>query len=488
MINHKVIANVLGLMLVIVSLLMFTGIPFSMYYEEGDFFAFLESGAITLAAGLLLWKVIGKKDDTKLRTNLKKREGYLIVTLSWIFMTLFGSLPYLLSGSIPNLTNAFFETLSGFSTTGASILNDIEGMHKGILYWRSLTQWIGGMGIIVMTIAILPLLGIGGMELFVAEAPGPTSDKLHPRIKETAKRLWAIYVILTGALLGLLMLGGMNFYDAINHAFTTMATGGFSTKQDSIAYFTSPFIQYTITAFMFLAGTNYTMIYFGFKGDLKRFIDNEEFMAYLKTCFLLTIVVTVSVLIVTDSPLEQAFRDSIFQVVSVITTTGFVSADYTAWHPFLTLLFLVMMFLGGSAGSTSGGVKIVRHLIMAKNCLLEFRRLLHPHAVIPVKHNGKIVQPNTLSHVLVFILIYMIIFVVSSFIMSMLGMDFESAISSVATTLGNVGPGIGTVGPTDNFFHLPDSSKWFLSFLMLIGRLELFTVLIIFTPYFWKSN
>jgi trk system potassium uptake protein TrkH len=474
-------------MLVITGALMLTGIPVSIYYEEGDFLSFLYSGLIALGIGLFLWKGIpGKEENT--RNGLKKREGFLIVTLGWVSMSFIGTLPYIISGNIPSITDAFFETISGFSTTGASILDNIEATHKGILYWRSLTQWIGGMGIIVMTVAILPMLGIGGMELFIAEAPGPTSDKLHPRIKETAKRLWAIYVILTGVLLVLLMFGGMSFYDAINHALTTMATGGFSIKNESIAYYDSAYIQYIITLFMFIAGTNYTLLYFGFKGKFSRFWQHEEFKWYLFTCLGFTLTVFSAILYNTDSTIEKAFRDAIFQVISIITTTGFVSADFTQWSPFITMLFLIMMFLGGSAGSTSGGIKIVRHVTMAKNCFVEFKRLLHPRAIIPVKLNSKIVNPNIISHVLVFILIYLIIFVASSCVMSVVGLDFESAISSVATCLGNVGPGLGSVSPVDNFSHIPSSGKWFLSFLMIIGRLELFTVLIIFTPYFWKTN
>jgi len=480
--NYRIIANLLAILLIIIGLLMLTGIPFSFYYKSDDAFALLYSGLITATVGFLLWKV--KRNGSN---NIRKREGYLIVTLGWVFMSLFGTLPYLFSGAIPNITDAFFETISGFTTTGASVLNDIEAMPKGILFWRSMTQWIGGMGIIVMTIAIFPILGIGGMELFVAEAPGPTSNKIHPRIRETAMRLWLIYVCLTAALLVLLLVGGMSFYDSINHSFTTLATGGFSTKQESIAYFQSPFIQYTIVLFMFIAGTNYTLVYFGFKGRIRKFIYNEEFKSYLITCLFLTLMVCFVIYFMNISGFEKSFRDALFQVVSIITTTGFVTADYTIWAPFITLLFFTMMFLGGSAGSTGGGIKIIRHLTMAKNCMLEFKRLLHPRAILPLKINGRIVAPRIISNILVFVLVYLIIFAGSSAVMSGLGLDFDSSIGSVAATLGNIGPGIGSVGPMDNFYHVPALGKWFLSFLMLLGRLELYTVLILFTPYFWKS-
>lgn len=482
MVNYRIIANLLGILLMITGLLMLTGIPFSFYYESGDAIALLSSGLITSAAGFLLWKV--KRNGNN---QIRKREGYLIVTLGWITMSLFGALPYLFSGAIPNITDAYFETISGFTTTGSTVLNDIEAMPKGILFWRSMTQWIGGMGIIVMAIAILPILGIGGMELFVAEAPGPTSDKIHPRIKETAKRLWAIYVLLTVACLLLLWAGGMSFFDAINHAFTTVATSGFSTKQASIGHFESAYLQYVIILFMLFSGTNYTLMYFGFRGKIKRLWYNEEFRTYAGIIILLTLVVTCFLWISKGSS-EQLFREALFQVTTIITTTGFTTADYTAWAPFITLLFFTMMFLGGSAGSTGGGIKIIRHLTMAKNCMLEFKRLLHPRAVIPLKINGRIVAPHIISNVLVFVLVYLAIFAASSVVMSGLGLDFDSAIGSVAATLGNIGPGIGSVGPAGNFHHIPDVGKWFLSLLMLLGRLELYTVLILFTPYFWRST
>lgn len=482
MVNYRIIANLLGILLMITGLLMLTGIPFSFYYESGDAIALLSSGLITSAAGFLLWKV--KRNGNN---QIRKREGYLIVTLGWITMSLFGALPYLFSGAIPNITDAYFETISGFTTTGSTVLNDIEAMPKGILFWRSMTQWIGGMGIIVMAIAILPILGIGGMELFVAEAPGPTSDKIHPRIKETAKRLWAIYVLLTVACLLLLWAGGMSFFDAINHAFTTVATSGFSTKQASIGHFESAYLQYVIIMFMLFSGTNYTLMYFGFRGKIKRLWYNEEFRTYAGIIILLTLVVTCFLWISKGSS-EQLFREALFQVTTIITTTGFTTADYTAWAPFITLLFFTMMFLGGSAGSTGGGIKIIRHLTMAKNCMLEFKRLLHPRAVIPLKINGRIVAPHIISNVLVFVLVYLAIFAASSVVMSGLGLDFDSAIGSVAATLGNIGPGIGSVGPAGNFHHIPDVGKWFLSLLMLLGRLELYTVLILFTPYFWRST
>lgn len=482
--NYRVIINIMGTLLMLNGAFMLSCIPFSMYYREGDLWAIVMSAMITIAVGFSMWFFTAKSKNKE----MKKRDGYLVVTAGWLFMSFFGSLPYILSGSIPNLTDAFFETISGFSTTGATILTDIEAVNKGILFWRSLTQWIGGMGIIVLTVAILPILGIGGMQLFVAEAPGISPDKLQPRIKETAKRLWLIYLGLTLAETALLWIGGMSFYDAINHALTTMATGGFSTKNASIAYFTSPFIQYTIIAFMFLAGTNFTMTYFALHGNFKKVIRNEEFRFYSGFCIMISLIVGLVIFGLGLDEFEKALRDALFQVVSIITTTGYITADYTSWTPFITVLFFVMMFFGASAGSTAGGVKIVRHIILIKNSILELKRQLHRNAVIPVRFNGKAVSGEITYNILAFIMIYIFVFAVGSVMMGVLGEDFNTAMGSVATCLGNIGPGIGSVGPVDNFASISAPGKWLLSFFMLLGRLELFTVLILFTPYFWKSN
>ncbi|PSR13565.1 MAG: potassium transporter [Bacteroidetes bacterium] len=482
MINYRIIAKVLGVLLLIIGALMWTGLPVSWYFQSGDMSSLFWSGVICLGAGGLL-----RLPRLGADRSVRKREGYLIVALGWLVMVLFGMLPYVLSGVIPGFADALFETVSGMTTTGASVLTKIEGQPEGILYWRSLTQWIGGMGIIVLTVAIFPLLGIGGVELFVAEAPGPTSDKLHPRISETAKRLWLIYVGLTGILALLLLLEGMTLYEAVNHALTTMATGGFSTRNNSMAAF-SPTIQYTICVFMFLAGVNYTVIYFGLKGKFKRVWASDEFRAYLGLILLLTVIVTFTVHHAVDITWEQAFRDSIFQIISLITTTGFVSADYTSWTVGLTLLFFITLFIGACAGSTSGGIKIVRNLVFFKNSFLEFKRILHPRAIIPLRLNGEIVKGRIITHIIIFLLLYLMIFIFGSLALAWMGLDFLTAIGAVATSLGNVGPGIGKVGPVDNFAWLPAEAKILLSFLMLLGRLELFTILVLFTPYFWKAN
>jgi len=486
LINIKVVSNVVGSLVMITGGLMALSIPFSLYHKESALYPLIYSTIITLLAGLTIkYSTRHHKDD-----EVKKREGYLIVALGWLAMTVFSSLPYVISGAIPNYTNAFFETISGLTTTGASILNDIEALPKGILFWRSMTQWIGGMGIIVLTIAILPLLGVGGMELFASEAPGPTKDKIHPRIKETAKRLWIIYMFLTVLQCILLMFAGMDFFDAINHALTTMSTGGFSTKQASVAYFDSPLIQYIIIAFMFIAGTNFTLLYFGFKFKFKKFWQNDEFKWYVGAVVTLMIVVVPAIYGYYDgnNGFEAAFRGALFQIVSIITTTGFASADFTTWGPFITFIFFLLLFTGASAGSTSGGMKLVRIVLLMKNGFLEFKRRLHPNAVVPVHLNGHGVSSKIIYNLLAFVFFYLFIFVIGSIVMTFLGVDFMEAVSSVATAVGNVGPGIGAIGPSENFDKIPTLGKWVLSFLMLLGRLELFTIAILFTPYFWRRN
>jgi len=486
-INIKGVLNVLGALLIGLGSFMFLVLLFCFFFDADDRITFLQSGSLTISVGAITWWL--SRHASK---KIGKREGYLIVGLGWLTISIFSCLPYLFSATMENFTDAFFESVSGLTTTGASIINDLETTPKGILLWRSLTQWFGGMGIIVLTVALFPLLGIGGVELFIAESPGPTSDKIHPRIKETAKRLWFIYVGLTALLTITLFLVGMTFFDAINHALTTLSSGGFSTKNESVAFYDIPVIQYIIAFFMFLTGINYTLIYYGLKGRFNKVWKSDEFKAYLFVMISLIIVVTSAVYYLNDSHFEQAFRDSTFQVISIVTTTGFVTADYTSWSPTLTFLFFLLLFIGACAGSTSGGIKIIRHLVFLKNSILEFKRLLHPRGVIRTKIDEKVVAPRILTHILVFLILYLLIFMVGSSVMTFILRDFEqpflSSIGAVATSLGNVGPGIGHLGPLNNFAGVPAAGKWFLSLLMIIGRLELFTILILFTPYFWRAN
>lgn len=480
--NLKLIVNILGLLLVFNGIFMLLCMPVSFAYDQSDWKALLISGGISSTVGLVAWLLTRESRKNELR----KKEGYLAVTLGWIFLTLSGSLPYILSGAIPDYTNAVFETMSGYTTTGASILNDIESLPRGILFWRSFTNFIGGMGIIVLAVAVLPILGIGGMQLYNAEAPGLMPDKIQPRIRETAKRLWLIYIGLVFTEFILLMMAGMDWYDAINHSFTTVATGGFSTRQASIAFYNSPLIDYIIIIFMILGGTNFAVTYMALHGRFNKVWRNDEFRFYLKTLAFFTVIVALVIYQATVSGVEKSIRDSLFQVVSIVTTTGYVTADYTSWGWFVTLIFFVLMFFGASAGSTAGGVKMVRHLILLKNTVLEFKRQLHPSAVLPVRFNNMAVSQDTTFSVLAFIMTYIIIFVFGALIMSILGMEFTTSLGAVATCLGNIGPGIGMVGPMDNFYNIPMAGKWTLTFYMMIGRLELFTVLILFTPYYWK--
>ncbi|MCG2431114.1 TrkH family potassium uptake protein [Aequorivita xiaoshiensis] len=494
--NFKIIAHLMGLLFVVNGGFMFLSAIVSWHYSDGVLAQMIYSGSVALGLGGVVMLLTKNH-----RKEIQKREGYIIVTFGWVFMALIGTLPYLFTAAIPNFTDAFFETMSGFTTTGASILSDIEAVPKGVLFWRSITHWIGGMGIIVLAIAILPLLGIGGMQLFAAEAPGPGGDKLHPRITDTAKRLWLIYVGYTIAETILLKLAGMSFFDAINHSLSTLSTGGFSTKNNSVAYWNNnPLVQYIIIFFMFLAGSNFVLSYFAFKKKFQKIFQDEEFKMYAAIVIGFTLLAALLIYFEADmslssvvhpmvwGPFESAIRHALFQVLTVITTTGFISADYTAWTPFLTIFFFGMMFLGGCAGSTSGGIKIMRHLIMIKNGVLEFKRTLHPHAILPVRYNQKAVQQPIVFNILGFFILYMLSFIVGTLVFSWVGLDFKTAIGAAASTLGNIGPALGSLGPVDNFGHLPDAAKWWSSFLMLIGRLELFTVLILLTPFFWRNR
>ena len=494
--NIKIILHLMGLLLLVNGAFMIISAGFSLYYSDGVVVQMLAAGIVTLSIGGVL--MLSTKQHRK---EIKKRDGYIIVTFGWIFMSLAGTLPYIFTGTIPGFTNAFFETMSGYTTTGATILKDIESLPEGILFWRSITHWIGGMGIIVLAIAILPLLGIGGMQLFTAEAPGPGGDKLHPRITDTAKRLWLIYVGYTLIETLLLKLAGMSFFDAINHSLSTLSTGGFSTKNASVAFWNDrPVIQYIIMLFMFLAGTNFVLSYFAFKTKFSKIFKDEEFRLYGFFIIGLTLVASLIIYFEVDvatstiahpmvwGELESAIRHGLFQVLAIVTTTGFITADFTAWTPFLTIFFFGLMFLGGSAGSTSGGVKIVRHLIMIKNGILEFRRTLHPHGVLPVRYNKRAVQQPIVFNILGFFILYMLSFIVGVLVFSWLGLDYRTALGGAASTLGNVGPALGDLGPAHNYSDLSAVTKWWASFLMLLGRLELFTVLILLTPFFWRNR
>jgi len=493
-INYQIIFYFFGILLMFNGGFMFVASILSFVYNDEITDSLIVSGIIVLSLGA--FSTIYNRNFDK---NLNKREGYIVVIFGWIVMILSGSIPYLLTNSIDGFTNIIFETTSGYTTTGASILDSIETLPKGIIFWRSITHWIGGMGIIVLAIAILPLLGIGGMQLFSAEAPGLSADKLHPRITDTAKRLWLIYLSFTLLETLLLSIFGMSFFDAINHSMSNIASGGFSTKDSSLAFWNSqPIIQYIVIFFMFIAGTNFILLYYIFKAKFNKIKLDEEFNLYFKIILFFSLIVALilffnsNFLVSEDISLltriEGVIRHSLFQVVSIVTTTGFVTADYTLWGEFLLLIFFGLMFIGGSAGSTSGGFKIVRHLLIIKNGFLEFKRILHPSAIVPVRYNNKSVPSGIIYNILGFFIIYMLSFMVGALGFSILGLDFQSALGVSASSLGNVGPSIGDYGPMGTFSQMPALAKWWASFLMIVGRLELFTVLIVFTTYFWKKR
>lgn len=455
-------------------------IPFSLYYGDSDYTALLISACTTFGCGFLVYKITRFKDD------LRAKEGFAVVTLGWVVFSVFGSLPFMLSGAIPNFTDAFFETISGFTTTGATILNDIEVLPHGILLWRSLTHWIGGMGIIVLSLAILPFLGVGGMELFKAEVPGPVADKLTPRVTETAKILWGVYVFISAVETVLLMLGGMSLFEALCHTFGTMATGGYSTRNASVGGYDSAYLDYVITFFMLLAGVNFSLHYRFLRGEFNAYWKNKEFRYYLLIIIIAIVIISLDTFNYYGN-VWQTLQYTSFQVVSITTTTGYGTADYEQWGYSSQYVLFSLMFIGGCAGSTSGGMKVMRIYLMVKLIFSEITRLIHPHAVVPVRLNNAVVHSSVVLNVLGFFALFMFIFAVSVFVMTVIGLDLITALGAVVACLGNIGPGLGEVGPTDNYSHIPAVGKWILSFLMLMGRLEVFTVMVLFSPSYWRK-
>lgn len=481
--NFKIVWFTLGALLVLEAVFMLLSSGVAFLYEESDALPILYAALITMGfAGLGI--LLGRKTEKR----LGKREGYIIVALVWIVFSLFGMLPFYLSGAIPSITDAYFETMSGFTTTGSSILTDVEVLSHGLHFWRALTHWLGGMGIIVLSLAILPFFGIGGMSLYTAEATGATYEKLRPKIKDTAKLLWGIYVLLTALETVCLSLLGMDVFEAVCHSFSTLATGGYSTRNAGMAAF-SPAIQYVVTIFMFLAGINFSMLYFLFKGKFNRLKEDEELHWYVGAVVVLTVVMTLALLFLDKSypsnDVEKAFRDSVFVVVTLMTTTGFSGVDYTLWHPLLLCIAIFLLFTGASAGSTAGGMKWSRLAFMFKNVRCEFKRLIHPNAIIPVRMNGKVVNSSVANGIVAFLFVYMVTVLLGTIVFTFFGLPLSEAFGAAATSIGNVGPGLGLSGPAGNFALMPVPVKWIMSFFMLLGRLELFTVLLIFTPSFW---
>ncbi|MEA2062718.1 MAG: TrkH family potassium uptake protein [Gemmatimonadota bacterium] len=480
--NIRLVLHIVGLLQIFLGLTMLLPLGWAWYFGEPVLEPILEAMGVTIGAGALLFLL------TRNGGEIRVREGFGIVTLGWATTAAFGSLPFLFSGTIPGITDAYFETLSGFTTTGASILTQIESMPRALLLWRSQTQWLGGMGIIVLSIAILPFLGVGGMQLFRAEVPGPTPDRLKPRISHTAGLLWAVYLLLTVLEIFLLLLGGMDLFDALNHSFTTMATGGFSTRNTSIGAFDSAFIQYVIIVFMFMAGVNFSLHYrFLTRGGPKVYARDREWVFYVSILCGATVAIFLSNLIAGHGYGEKAVRDSLFQVVSITTTTGYATADFDRWSSLSRVMLLALMFVGGCAGSTGGGMKVIRLLLILKHGKSEIKKLLHPRAVFHVKVKKIKVRPEVMLNVQGFFTLYLALFVFCTFLMAALGLDMITAASSVAATLGNIGPGLGAVGPMANFAEIPLIGKWVLSLCMLLGRLEIYTVIILFMPEVWRK-
>ena len=448
--------------------------------DAASFRAFIIPISLSLTTALLA-VFLGRKTPIRFSAG----DGFLLVSLAWIFTSFFGAAPFLLAGVLPNLSEAVFESVSGFTTTGASVFSDVESLSRSLLLWRAMTHWLGGMGIVVLTVALLPLLGVGGFQLVKAETPGPEKDKVAPKITATAKILWYMYIALTALQVGLLMLGGMDWFDAVTHAFATMATGGFGTKNASVGYYRSPFIDGVCTVFMILAGMNFSLYYRVVTGKFRDLFGNTEFRVYAGIIVLAFILVSLSVLPQYGS-LGTAFRYASFQVASIITTTGFATADFDQWPSFAKGILLVLMFIGGCSGSTGGGIKVIRHVVLFKQAGNEMRRLLYPRGIFSVRLNGKVGRKDVVYGTAGFVFLYVALVLFTTLVVASSGTELLSSLTTALATVGNIGPGFGAVGPTQNYAFFPDYVTWFLSFAMIAGRLELWTVFILLSPEFWR--
>ncbi len=479
--NLALIFNVLGIILMIEAVYMIMTVIVTFIYHENIKWLIVLSMVITFVSGLLLYLFTKPRIKSK---NFSRKDSFLLVTLVWIVISLFGTLPYLLTGAIPRFVDAFFESVSGFTTTGSSILKNVEIMPKSILFWRSETHWIGGIGVVVLFIALFPSLKVGRIYLFNAEASVVVDEKPLPKMFDIARNLWFVYLFLTLAEIILLVLGGMDLFDSICHSFATIATGGFSTKNASIGAY-SPYIQYVIAIFMILSATNFNLYLFAIRGKFM-FFKNEEYKAYLGILFTAVFIATAA-LYFHGWGLEKAFRSALFNISSLMTATGFATVDYFHKWPFLALMMIILvMFVGASSGSTGGGVKVIRYVIMFKKMKNSFKEMLHPNLVTHVRYNGQIVPEDSVSRVLVFIFFYYFIVFIGTLILVLTGVDPVTAFGSALTTMGGMGPGLGVTGPAGNFSSIPVIGKYTLSALMIIGRLEIYTVLIIFSKQFWR--
>lgn len=491
-IDFLIVLGILGAFIFFMGFALLLPIIIDLVYGENNWQYFAFSASIAFVVGGTLWYFF------KPEKELRIREGFLVVSLTWLTLSLVGALPYIFSGVMGSYTDAVFETMNGLTTTGSTVMGgispngftnpDIESIPHSLLFWRSLSQWLGGMGIIVLSIALLPLLGVGGMQLFHAESPGPQADKVAPRVQETAKLLWGVYVAFTVTEFLLLWVHpSMHWFDALNHSMTTMATGGFSTKNASISAFNSAYIDWVITFFMFMGGVSFALHFRLLSGNTKTYFENRELRFYTLVTGIATLGATLSLFIFDGYNLFEALRHGAFQVVSIITTTGFVTDNYEIWYSFGAFLIFLLFFTGGSAGSTSGGIKMIRWMILLRNSGREIRQIVHPKAVLPLRIGNKTIDRNTQRTVLSFFILYMIIFAIGALLISTLGYDFKSAIGASITALGNIGPAFGEFGPTNNFAAMPYFGKWVLIVLMMTGRLEIITILIIFSPTFWRQ-
>lgn len=483
MVRYSLVLNRTSLVLVCLVPFLLTAIPFSLYYRADDAPAILLAAAVTLAASLGLYLLTDKGGE------VNHREGICIATLAWVLAAGFGALPFYFYGTFPTYTDCYFEAMSGFTTTGASVLAEIEGQPAGILFWRSLTHWMGGMGIVVLSLAILPALGAGGMQLYKAEVPGPTADKLVPRIRETAQRLYVVYSVISAAMVVMLLFGGMSLFDSLTHMFGAMGTGGFSPKNASVGHYQSAYIDLVITAFMFIAGANFSLHYFVMtRGDVRGLVADEEFRFYAGVVGFFTLTIALDLVAQNVyGNLLTALRHALFSVVSILTTTGYVTEDFERWPAYGHYTLLLLMFVGGCAGSTGGALKCVRVWMLLKAAANQLFRIVHPKAVRTLRYNGRIVPAEVLAGIQSMFTLYLGVFVLSSLGLTWLGHDVLTAISAVAATLGNVGPGLGSVGPVENYAHFSLTAKWLCSFCMLVGRLEVYSVVVLFCPEFWRK-
>ncbi|MDR2682629.1 MAG: TrkH family potassium uptake protein [Dysgonamonadaceae bacterium] len=481
-INWKFIVKVIGYVLIIESLFLFLSAGVAWYFQGADRQVFVYSAMITLAAGIgmVLSAGFGTKTDI-----IGKRESYIGVAFSWITFALFGALPFYLSGLFSGFTDTFFESMSGITATGASILCNIDEMPKGLLFWRSVMQWLGGIGIVVFSVALLPLLGGGAAHLFDAESSGLTRDKFRPRVNQMAKRLFGMYLLFTALVIALLGIGPMGWYDAVCHGLTTISTGGFSTRQASTAYWDSPYIEGVQILFMALGSINFTLLYlFLFRGNAGKFCRDEELRWFLSVIGISVVVISAGLYLQHHYGVVHSFRQSLFQVVSAITTTGFTTCNFSLWGPAYIILLLFLMVFCGCAGSTSGGLKVVRGVVLAKNTVNEFSRLIHPRAIIPVRLNDAALSFEVVQRLLAFIFLYIGIIFASWGVLTLCGIHFQEALGASVSLIGNVGLGFGELA--DSYAHVSPVAKWYMSFLMVVGRLEVFTILILFSPGFWK--